>query len=63
MSNVTVHYLRKDGTEGSAVIEADASGGFTWTVPADYDGIMGFTLPGGERTRVVGGGGGYGGGE
>ena len=53
---VTVHFLRKDGSESSAVIDPDAP----WAVPADFDGITGFTLPSGVRTGVHGGGGGTG---
>jgi hypothetical protein len=57
---VTVHFLRKDGSESAAPAEPGADGGFTFTVPADCDGITGFTLNDGTRTRIgmAGGGGG-----
>ena len=56
---VTLHFLRKDGSESSAVIEPGADGGYTWTVPADCDGITGFTRMG-ARTGIAGGGAGSG---
>ena len=69
MSSLVVHYLRKDGTIGSEVIEASEGGGYTWKVPADFDGIIagGGAAPGAtievRGTCGAGAAGGFGGGE
>jgi len=55
---VTVHFLRKDGSTADEVIEPGADGGYTWAVPADCDGITGWTLADGTRADVGTAGGG-----